>query len=114
MFRRDLRNCRKERGQPSPPIPHSAFRTLHSTVPSHQLPIAPDNPTPRVRITPDSSRQLSEKRGLSGPIGSYRELSGPKSNFPATDRSTRPTNGKHLPWPIQNLGLNRKTALFAP
>jgi hypothetical protein len=94
MFRRDLRNCRQERRQPFPPIPRSAFRTLHSSPRSPQLPIAPDSPTPRVRITPDSSRQLSEKRGLSGPIGSYRELSGPKSNFLASHRSTQSTNGK--------------------
>jgi hypothetical protein len=72
----------------------SLAQILGVPVRSHQLPIAPDNPAPRVRITPDSSRQLSAKRDLSGPMGSYGELWRPKSNFPAADRSTRSTKGK--------------------
>jgi hypothetical protein len=47
-----------------------------------QLPIAPDSSAPQVRITPDNSRQLSQK---TGPIGSYGELwgaMGSKIEFP--------------------------------
>src|SRR6267142_2024254 len=64
-----------------PPQPISARSRFSRT----QLPIAPGNSRShffQLPIAPDSSRSIFSKRDLSGPIGSYRELSGPKAVFP--------------------------------
>jgi hypothetical protein len=82
--------------------------SLQSLTPAlYKLPIGPDSSRSdfiQLPIAPDSSRSILSKRDLSGPTGSYRDLSGPFSLFPPSRRHTSQPECRQIQPPRQRKG----------